>query len=403
LSCRDAGKPVLCPHLLNSSTTQLLNPSTKMRLRTLLQLTILLVSVFAICWVFFANEQPVLEKNDLLTLKICKVTEEKKLEELIDTSFYLQLYDSSPKSKVMGEIRTLKIYGDTIWVLDSQCNLFAFQLDGRLIGQVNKKGDGPGGTLQIADFEVQGNKIYTLEMLKPYLQVFDQHSFKPLRNQKLSYEYNYSDLCYWEGNWYFHAPTIFSDRALHVYSTDFQFLYQTKPHIVTSKAAIFTAPRPFIKTDEGLSVNLIYNDTIFNFANPNRLIPKLCIDYCAEKRSKSVIKSLNNTPSTPQMSLAFSQYKYLLDFHENSRFYWLKIFTPRKKLITVLLDKSKKTALKVKDMVRKDSRTFSTKFISTHHDYFLKVLDEEEEAEFDKQQAPKKGQMGVVWFVAMKS
>ena len=260
---------------------------------------------------------PKLKKNSnkVFTIKTCVKEENKTSEKIIDTVFTLPLYSASKSSILLGDIRKLKLIGDTIWILDSNYNLFAFLKNGKLIAKINQNIEGPGGLLQVSDFEIFGDKIYTLEMSKPFLQTYDKTNFKFIKNIHLSNEYNYSDLLNWKGNWYFFCPSLFSNRPIHVYSPDFTLKEKKLYHSINTQKFLAVPPQPFAKTIDGISINMMFNDTIFLVNTNEEISARYYIDLCGRNMNKKLKTRFENS-SQPEImklrackKLRFSQYE----------------------------------------------------------------------------------------------
>ena len=350
------------------------------------------------CYILFPNKKAVFVKNGFLTLKTCNFENPSKINTVIDTFFYIVLHDKTGSFKALGDLNDVKIYNDTLWVLDSKFNLFAFQKNGQIIGQVNKNGDGPGRTLQISDFEVLNGEVYTLEMSKSFLQVYDGKTFEYIKNINLSPEFTYSNLAYWNAQWFFFAPSALSDHALHVYSEDFKLKYKLLSHTVNNKSMLLVPPKPLILNNKKMTVNLMFNDTLFEFNENNRILPKLLVDLCGNKLTNDDKKRIERT-SAKELMNNLQHYLRIINLQENTNFYWLSTLGENMKYNEILFDKKTGRYKNLENVEHVKNQPLSINFITNYQGYFISKLNEDQITEIDLSVKP----LGVLQFIKFKS
>ncbi|WP_421796661.1 6-bladed beta-propeller [Haliscomenobacter sp.] len=351
-----------------------------------------------LCYILFLNKKAIFVKNGVLTLKTCNFENTSKINTIIDTFFYIALHDKTGFFNTLGDLNDVKIHNDTLWVLDSKFNLFAFQKNGQIIGQVNKNGDGPGRTLQISDFEVLNGKVYTLEMSKSFLQVYDGKTFEYIKNINLAPEFTYSDLAYCNEQWFFFAPSALSDNALHVYSYDFKLKYKLLSHVVNNKRMLLVPPKPLILNNKKMTVNLMFNDTLFGFDENNRILPKLVVDLCDNKLTNDDKKRIERTSATELMN-NLQNYLRIFNLQENTSSFWLSTMSKNKKYNDILFDKKTGRYKNLENVEYIKKQPLSINFIANYQDYFISTLNEDQMAKIDFSIKP----LGVLQFIKFKT
>ena len=63
---------------------------------------------------------------------------------------------------LMGDIKSIKIYDDTYFILDSRNVIFRFDKDGRFLSRIARQGRGRGEYLDIRSIDVFGDEVYVL-------------------------------------------------------------------------------------------------------------------------------------------------------------------------------------------------------------------------------------------------
>ena len=63
---------------------------------------------------------------------------------------------------LMGDIKSIKIYDDTYFILDSRNVIFRFDKDGKYISKIARQGRGRGEYLDIRSIDVFGDEVYVL-------------------------------------------------------------------------------------------------------------------------------------------------------------------------------------------------------------------------------------------------
>ena len=63
---------------------------------------------------------------------------------------------------LMGDIKSIKIYDDTYFILDSRNVIFRFDKDGRFLSRIARQGRGRGEYLDIRSIDVSGDEVYVL-------------------------------------------------------------------------------------------------------------------------------------------------------------------------------------------------------------------------------------------------
>ena len=63
---------------------------------------------------------------------------------------------------LMGDIKSIRVYDDTYFILDSRNTIFRFDKDGKYISKIARQGRGHGEYLEIRTFDVFGDKVYVL-------------------------------------------------------------------------------------------------------------------------------------------------------------------------------------------------------------------------------------------------
>lgn len=354
-------------------------------------------------WYILPTRGPVIRHNGLIEVKNCDFPNQVRFSKMIDTGYTILLQAGEGAPPAFGDIYRVKFAENTIWVLAGRNNLFAFQLDGRLIGQVNQRKDGPGGILQISDFEVVGNEIYILEASKSYLQVFRRQDFAFLRTVPLSLEESYTELTHWNKQWYFYSPSAFSDYQLHVYNAQFQLLAKLLPHDVKIKNVILSPSRPLTKLPSSVVLQSTFNDTIRRITPANEIAPALVVAPCKSKLTQRD-KLRMEAASQEEAFKFFEEHSILHSLQENDAFYWIATFEKGLTSQEVLISKKTGKYRKVDNHYEEeDLRLYQPlDFRTTYGDFFVAPYNEDDLQNYVKKHKISKLPLGALSFVKFK-
>ena len=73
---------------------------------------------------------------------------------------------------LMGDIKSIKIYDDTYFILDSRNVIFRFDKDGKYLSKIARQGRGHGEYNDIRSIDVLGNEVYTLSSFDKKIRTY---------------------------------------------------------------------------------------------------------------------------------------------------------------------------------------------------------------------------------------
>lgn len=242
---------------------------------------------------------------------------------------------------LITNIAKIKKYGDKIYVLDRKMGeVLIFNLDGKFLEKVSRKGRGYGEYVMISDFDVhpKNGNIYINDGMTGKIMVFKGNRFiKDFKPPFVSHAHGFCFLD--ENNMVFdnHFSNARKDWWYQLFFTDSKMKIVDKKIPYEKCASLSMSPiSPFSKVGDKFSYQPAYKDTIFHIENL-KLLPKYKLDFgdhwldrkylldedrksmtfIRDIRERNEIYFLNTIESKAHLFVYFShkgkQYAYLYD------------------------------------------------------------------------------------------
>ncbi len=309
---------------------------------------------------------------------------------ITDSISIIPLMPGSQSSlKLVGNIRKVAFSGNKILILNSQFKLYAFDREGNFLQMVTPQGEGPGETLQITDFVIYRDEIYTLEAAKPYLQVFDLKTFSYRRNLPIHPEYTYTHFEHFANQWFFYCiNSLGGSKTIHIYAQDFSKIKDmVLENQISVKSMIVAPENPFNKGSDFLRIEVALNDTIFQYRKNEGLTPFLVADFGKNKIDETA-KRVFQEGSFEEASRLYSSFDFskILNYAENDDFIWMSVLLSKSKNVNdIYINKEGNTWFQLSAIALPPvGQILNGAFVGMFGDFFVFSYTEEESADLIK-------------------
>jgi len=97
---------------------------------------------------------------------------------------------------LMGDIKSIRVYDDTYFILDSRNTIFRFDKDGKYISKIARQGRGHGEYLDARMFDVSGDEVYILSSFEKKIR---SYSFDGEFHREIGLDEPYFDMAVEDG------------------------------------------------------------------------------------------------------------------------------------------------------------------------------------------------------------
>lgn len=275
-------------------------------MRNLILLVKLVVLILFICSCKVDKNRVIVQEsskhNNLRNIKIPKnISNQLQLDSIFDEIIAVPL-ETNPKS-LLKRPEKIEIFGNKIYIRDEMDKVAVFSLEGKFIGNIGKRGRGPGEYLECRDFDIDSNGIcYILDFCK--ILKFD---ITGKYIGKINFEYSpktnlicnplrfsvidENNFYIWGGSFSINKNN--SDKApCVIYKMDSKGILSYG--YIALKFQIMTEPRPFSKFENFVNIDpLIGNDTIYSLCSE-----KLYARYFVDFGDKALTREIPNNFET---------------------------------------------------------------------------------------------------------
>ena len=168
----------------------------------------------------------VIDKNDYQLIEVdAKSRNITILENIISDLDFIQL--ETLNECLIGKIENIELYNDKIFVLDNVCDaIFIFDINGKFLNSINKKGKGPGEYSTINNFRIYNNQIIIAD--NDYLKILF-YSINGTFIKEKKVDFNFTDFFSTKDYYYFfndNAPQLKKEykSKLLCFDKDFKFI-----------------------------------------------------------------------------------------------------------------------------------------------------------------------------------
>lgn len=191
---------------------------------------------------------------------------------------------------LIGEIKKVVVHDNKVFVLDEKITqkLFCFDISGKYLFTVGKRGNGPGEMDTPRDFDITNDRIYIIDR-KCQVYSFDMSGnyLSTLRLPFLSVNicaFNDSTLFFYNNSYMdeykFHLAQVnIFDKSIESFAFPFRTPYEEK----------YGVAQAFSRNRQSALVCKIFCDTLFTLTN-NRLTPAYAIDF-PDKQPANIFES----------------------------------------------------------------------------------------------------------------
>lgn len=180
---------------------------------------------------------------------------------------------------LIGEIKKVIVHNNKVFVFDEKIveKLFCFDISGKYLFTVGKRGNGPGEMDTPRDFDISNDRIYIIDR-KCQVYIFDMNGnyLSTLRLPFLSVNictFNDSTLFFYNNSYMdefkFHLAKVNTlDKSVESFAFPFRTSFEEK----------YGVAQAFSRNGQSALVCKIFCDTLFRLTN-NRLTPAYAIDF----------------------------------------------------------------------------------------------------------------------------
>jgi len=237
------------------------------------------------------------------------------IDSLFEMVFYIK--PEVTEESLISNYSKVIIKNEKIFIMDnSKSNqaIFIFDMDGKFLYSINKRGNGPGEYLSISDFyvdeknniigvlsysqllkyDLQGKFIEKIDLRKHYISEI-------VTADNLIYAYTFSQ-CF-TNNCY----------SLKIFDQQGQLLYEDIPmqkDLISSPLTGFKPNNLYVDFADNVYLNTIYNDTVFE-VNVNRIRPVYIADFGQHKLPDKIFSELIEQGNNVDIASVF-QLDYIL-------------------------------------------------------------------------------------------
>ncbi|PCH68233.1 MAG: hypothetical protein COC06_09885 [Bacteroidales bacterium] len=300
-----------------------------------------------------------------------------KVSKLIDSCLIIPLETNG--ENLIGRIDELKIYEDKIYILDKRMakSVFVFDLKGKYIGEIGKKGKGPGEYPKPDGFEIDivNRELLVISVGKRKILRYDfKGNFLGYHKIKIA---NHDIKVLDNGNMVFLGG---DQRNNHLGELKNKIIY-----ITNNKGDLLsygpTAPSDYVNVKEVRGGNMMvqnneisysykYSDTIFQVRG-NELIAQYKLNFinCALNRRKykdksfgDFVNSLKNEPTSPAL---------FNGSHFQTTDYLIFNFTVKEFVYTGFYNKNQSKLIMGQPIYDETKIYFAPLILSSYNDYFV--------------------------------
>jgi len=290
--------------------------------------------------------------------------------ELIDTFKIVKLETTS--ESLFGDVTKLEILNDTIIIFDSDNQLIlTYDLNGKFLGKIGHKGNGPNEFLNIRSIAIDRIKCEVLLLDDRKLKVFHFKSDGrfAFSEDAVVYPHDFAlennQLIYYQDK----SPTFFDKKIMYdlLVTKSGKILNKYFPF---SQNLSFRYPlnRVFYEVNDTVCFIDKWNSKVYSIVN-GKIMPRFCIDFMGNNIP------LEYTKDEKQFDLNSKKYSFLFDYvlENNSYVYFRYLkFGEFGRVLYNKKDKSYHTFTSDNDKLDLFSSTFAP--IYSHNDFFVSVI-----------------------------
>jgi hypothetical protein len=321
--------------------------------------------------------------DDITTIKVPSDSWKKppvEIYNLIDTIFSVQL--ETNRNNLIGYVDEIKIYKDRIYVLDKRVAkmIYAFDIKGRFIGTVGKKGKGPGEYLnpegmeidkvnnEIIVVSVANRKFLRYDLIGNFLGDFNVEvafaDFKILDNG------NFVLLAGDEPN--AHLGEDVSNRNVYVTDNRGKIIAYGPKFYTAFKDIKITRNANLMVQNNEISYSYKLSDTIFQ-VNNNEITAKYIIDLGSFALDREILKNKNTQDYINALDKTKDLFLYSGEHFQTKDYLLFKITIDRSVLTLFYNKNNNKLYTSMAYPTHLDYWMGS--FVSSYQDYFIASMD----------------------------
>ncbi|MDR1897865.1 MAG: 6-bladed beta-propeller [Prevotellaceae bacterium] len=244
-----------------------------------------LIYIFIVFTVAFSCKHTVADTEKDIDVAACFGNDRKMdISEISSQINYIQLETS--EESLTGEIRQIKIKNGNIFILDNTPNILMYDMSGKFIRKIGRRGQGPGEYITILDFLVSDSAIYTMDRMQLKIIKYDLNGrvllekrmmshpdkFAVLNDSLIAAQYNYPEF------------VRNNDCRISIYTGDLNkitdFLVSEYKIDQSQVGSIATHTRSFFQNvNDTLTFWECRNDVIYKIVNEKTIIEKYRLKY----------------------------------------------------------------------------------------------------------------------------